>query len=363
MTTRTLAELASLCGAELSGDGERRITGPASLEDAGAGEISFLANPRYAEQLATTGAAAVVVATDLEVERNGLALLRCSDPNAAFSKIVGAFASADFVPESGVHASAVVDPSAEIGASVAIGAGCTVERGARIGAGAVLHAGVVVGAGAVVGERTVLHPNVVLYARCEVGASCVLHAGVVIGSDGFGFDPSPSGWVKVPQCGNVCIEDEVEIGANTTIDRARFGTTRIGRGVKIDNLVHIAHNVKIGDNALLVAQVGVSGSCTVGRMAILGGQTGLAGHVTVGDGARVGGGSGVFADLAGGADYLGYPARPRREALRAMAVPKRVERLSQTVSDLERRLACLEEDRQENRQAGRAQAKEQEQGR
>jgi UDP-3-O-[3-hydroxymyristoyl] glucosamine N-acyltransferase len=360
MTTRTLAELASLCGAELSGDGERRITGPASLEDAGAGEISFLANPRYADQLASTAAAAVVIALDVEVEqagRNGLALLRCSDPNAAFSKIVSAFASGEFVPEPGVHASAAVDPTAELGADVAIGAGCVVERSARIGDGAVLHAGVVVGAGAVVGERTVLHPNVVLYARCEVGASCIVHAGTVIGSDGFGFDPSPSGWIKVPQCGNVVIEDDVEIGANAAIDRARFGTTHIGRGVKIDNLVHVAHNVKIGDNALLVAQVGVSGSCTVGRMAILGGQTGLAGHVTVGDGARIGGGSGVFADLAGGVDYLGYPARPRREALRAMAVPKRVERISQTLSDLERRLARLEEDQGNNR------GKEQEQDR
>jgi UDP-3-O-[3-hydroxymyristoyl] glucosamine N-acyltransferase len=190
----------------------------------------------------------------------------------------------------------------------------------------------------------VLHPNVVLYPRCEIGASCVVHAGCVIGSDGFGFDPSPAGWVKVPQCGIVRIEDDVEIGANTTIDRARFGATRIGRGVKIDNLVHVAHNVQVGDNALLVAQVGLSGSCRIGRMAILGGQVGVAGHVTVGDGARVAGQSGIFGDLEGGEDYLGHPARPRREALRAMAAPKRIERLAETLRDVERRLARLEKE-------------------
>ena len=348
MTTRTLAELAALCGAELSGDADRRIAGPAALSDAGPDEISFLANPRYASQLQATRAGAVILHTDAAVERDNLALLRCADPNGAFSKVVGAFATADGGPEPGVHPQAVVDPSAEIGEGAAIGAACVVGRGARIGERAVLHPGVIVGEGAAVGEGTVLHANVVIYARCEIGASCVLHAGTVIGSDGFGFDPSPSGWVKVPQCGIVVVEDEVEIGANAAIDRARFGATRIGRGVKVDNLVHVAHNVTVGDNALLVAQVGISGSTRIGRMAILGGQVGAAGHVTVGDGARVGGGSGIFNDLKGGADYLGYPARPRAEALRAMAIHKRVERLNARLDsklrEIDERMSQLEKE-------------------
>lgn len=344
MTIRTLSELAALCGATLSGDGQRAIHGPASLSEAGPDEVSFLVNPRYAGLLATTRAGAVVLGEDVAVEREDLALLRSADPNGAFSRIVGAFAAEEATLEPGVHPAAVVDATAEIGAGAAIGPACVVGRGARIGERAVLHAGVVVGAGAVVGEGTVLHPKVVLYPRCEIGASCVVHAGCVIGSDGFGFDPSPDGWVKVPQCGIVRVGDRVEIGANTTIDRARFGATRIGNGVKIDNLVHVAHNVEVGDGALLVAQVGISGSSRVGRFAILGGQVGVAGHVNVGDGARVAGQSGVFGDLEGGTDYLGHPARPRKEALRAMATPKRVERLAESVRDVERRLARLEKE-------------------
>ncbi|MBI5362701.1 MAG: UDP-3-O-(3-hydroxymyristoyl)glucosamine N-acyltransferase [Planctomycetes bacterium] len=335
MQERTLFEIAALCGAELDGDGARRVQGPASLRDAGEREVSFLSNPRYRGELARTRAAGVLVPRDEQRTREDVALLRCADPNAAFTRVVQAFAAPEWRP-SGRHASAVVDPSARVANDAALGPNVVVGPDCVVGTRAVLFAGVVLGRGVQVGEDSVLHPGVVLYERVVLGARCTVHAGTVIGSDGFGFEPTREGWRKVSQCGNVVVDDDVEIGANSAIDRGRFGATRIGRGVKIDNLVHIAHNVVVGDGALLIAQSGVAGSTRIGARAILAGQAGVTGHVEVGAGAKVGGGAGVFGDVPAGAEVLGYPARQRRAALRQFALVEKLPELLERLRALER---------------------------
>jgi UDP-3-O-[3-hydroxymyristoyl] glucosamine N-acyltransferase len=342
MTSRTLAELAALCGASVDGDANRTIDGPSTLADAGPREITFLANPRYSPQLATTNAGAVVVRRDCAAGRADLALLRCDDPSRAFTAIVQAFTPPEVAPGAGVHASAVVDPSAIVDPTAAIGPHCTVGPLARIEARAVLHANVFVGAQARIGADTVLHPGVVVYSRVTIGARGLIHAGTVLGSDGFGFEPNATGWTKIPQVGSVEIGDDVEMGANCTIDRGRFGPTHIGDGVKIDNLVHVAHNVFVDDGALLIAQVGIAGSTRIGKRAILAGQAGIAGHAKIGDGARVGAQSGVAGIVPDGEDYFGSPARPRGEALRSVMLVAKLPELNSRIKDMAKRLAALE---------------------
>jgi UDP-3-O-[3-hydroxymyristoyl] glucosamine N-acyltransferase len=341
MPSRNLSQIADLCGAVVDGDPHRVVDGPAGLAEAGPREVSFLANPRYAQQLATTRAAAVLVGRDVARPREDLTLLRCDDPNRAFTAVIQAFAPPEERPAPGIHPSAVVHPEAVVDPSAAVGPLCTLARGARVGPGAVLVASVTLGEQAAVGAGTVLHPGVVLYARVSVGARCVVHAGSVLGSDGFGFEPTRDGWAKIPQCGTVVVEDDVEIGANCAVDRARFGATRIGRGAKLDNLVHVAHNVVVGEAALLIAQVGVAGSTRVGRRAILAGQVGVAGHLTIGDGARVGAQSGVGEDLPPGTEWFGSPARPKGDALRSHMLAGRLPELFSRLRGLERAVERL----------------------
>ena len=345
MPTKTLAELSRLCGAELRGEGSGSIEGPASLSEAGPREISFLASMKYREAFLATRAAAVLVPRDFESPRDDVALLLCADPSAAFTRVVGAFVAPEPPPATGIHPTAAVDPSAEIGERCSIGPQCSVSAGARLGEDVVLHAGAHVGRGVSIGAGTVLHPSVVCYHGVRIGERCVLHAGAVIGADGYGFEPTRDPdrpWSKIPQCGTVVVEDDVEIGANTTIDRARFGATRIGRGAKIDNLVHIAHNVAIGAGALIIAQVGIAGSTRVGERAILAGQAGINGHIEIGAGARIAAQAGVFGDVPKGAEYLGWPARPRAEAMRRYALVERLPQMQEKLKDLDRRIGELE---------------------
>jgi len=338
MNARTLAELAALCGAEVDGDGAILVEGPASLRDATPREISFYADARYRDDLERTQAAAVLVATREPCPRPGLALLRCAEPSAAFTRVVQAFASAEWQPV-GQHASAVVDPSARLGPGVVLGPYVVIGPDCAVGARAVLHAGVVLQRGVRVGEDTVLHPKVVLYERVAIGARCVVHAGTVVGADGFGFEPTRQGWRKIPQCGTVVVEDDVELGANVTIDRARFGATRIGKGSKLDNLVHVAHNVQVGESTLLVAQVGIAGSTRIGPRSILAGQVGVAGHLELGADARVGGAAKVYKDVPARGEVFGAPAREKRAAMRQYAALERLPALLERVRALERQLA------------------------
>lgn len=343
MIQRTASELAELCDAVLEGDGGRVIVGPASLIEARSDQVSFVRSARQARDLETTCAGAVVVPHDLAAGRRDLALLRCKDPSRAFSRVVEAFHPPQSRPPVGVHPKAVVEAGARIGAGASVAAQCYVGAGAELGENVVLHAGVRVGAGARVGAETVLHPGVVLYPTVELGRRCLIHAGTVIGSDGFGFDPTREGWEKVPHFGTVVIGDDVEMGANCAIDRGRFEATRIGNGVKLDNLVHVAHNVVIEDGALLIAQVGVAGSTHIGARAILAGQVGVGGHVTIGPGARIGAQSGVAKDVPAGEDQFGTPSCEKTEALRAIALSRRLPELFQRVRALERRVGTGDE--------------------
>lgn len=343
MTQRTLSDIAELCGASIEGDGTRVVTGPASLEEATAEQVSFLAESAYVEHLETTHAAGVLVSDTLRTDRKDLTLLRCADPGRAFSRVVLAYAQLPPAPPPGVHPSAVVDPTAELAEGVCVGPHSVVGPGARLESGVVLHPRVVIGAACRVGADSELHPGVVLYPFARVGERCILHAGTIIGSDGFGFEWADGHWEKTPQAGTVELEDDVELGANVTIDCARFGVTRIGRGAKVDNLVHVAHNVRVGANALLLAQVGIAGSTRIGPGAILAGQVGVAGHLDIGAGARVGGGSKLFKDVPAGEDFYGAPAGPKAEALRAQAALKRVPELITRLRELEARVRELDE--------------------
>ncbi|HEX6883127.1 MAG TPA: UDP-3-O-(3-hydroxymyristoyl)glucosamine N-acyltransferase [Planctomycetota bacterium] len=339
MTQRTASELAELCGAVLEGDGARRIVGPAPLEEARSDQVSFVRSARYARAFESTRAGAVLVPNDLAAGRSDVVLLRCADPSRAFTRVVEAFRPPPPRPAPGVHPSAVVEAGVRIGPEASVGALCHVGAGAELGAGVVLHPGVHVGAGARVGAGSELHPGVVLYPGVELGQRCLIHAGTVIGSDGFGFDPTREGWEKIPHYGTVVVGDDVEMGANCAIDRGRFEATRIGNGVKLDNLVHVAHNVTIEDGALLIAQVGVAGSTRIGARAILAGQAGIAGHLSIGPGARIGAQTGVGKDVPAGEDQFGSPAREKGEALRIFMLTGKLPELFQRVRALERRLA------------------------
>jgi len=338
MIQRTASELAELCQAVLEGDGTRVLVGPAALQEARADQVAFLRSLQHVEAFEGTRAGAVIVPFDLAANRPDLALLRCKDPSRAFSRVVEAFREPLPRPEPGIHPSAVVHPSARLGTGASIGPLCHVAADCEVAAGVVLHAGVVLGPRARVGEGCVLHSGVVLYDGVILGRRCLVHAGTVIGSDGFGFEPTAEGWEKVPQCGSVVIGDEVEIGANCAIDRGRFEATRIGNGVKIDNLVHIAHNVIVEDGALLIAQVGVAGSTRIGKRAVLAGQAGIAGHLHVGAGARIAAQSGIAKNVPPGADHFGSPSREKGEAFRLLALYGKLPELFQRVRALERAL-------------------------
>ncbi|WP_375772663.1 UDP-3-O-(3-hydroxymyristoyl)glucosamine N-acyltransferase [Archangium gephyra] len=342
---RRLEELATHVGGELVGDAGLLITGLNGLAEAGPGELSFYGNPRYRKQFEATRASAVLVTQEAE-PREGVSLVRVSNPHLAFAKI-----SSLFHPRpshaAGVRPGAFVHPEARVHPEATVMAGATVEKGASVGARAVLFPGAYVGEGAGIGEDSLLYPNVTVREHCQVGARVILHASCVVGADGFGFAFNPEGdngpeHYKVPQSGIVRIEDDVEVGACTTIDRATIGETVIGRGSKLDNLVQIAHNVKVGPLSLICAQAGVSGSAELGMGVVLAGQVGVVGHIRVGDMAKVGAQSGVAHDVEDGQVVSGSPAVPHREWLRMSAALGQISDLLKEVRTLRRRVETLE---------------------
>ncbi len=340
MVTKTLAELAAVLGGDVVGDGSTVIRGVAGIREALPGDLTFLANSRYEPHLLETRASAVICSR--EARHSPVPLLQVDNPYLAFQKIVRIFRPELGRPEPGVHPTAVVASDAVIGADASIGAHCVIERGARIGARTVLMPGCYVGPMAAIGDDTVFHPRVVLREECVVGNRCVLHPGVVVGSDGFGFAFDSGSYHKVPQVGNVVIGDDVEIGANTTIDRATTDSTRIGDGTKIDNLVQIGHNVVAGKHCIIVAQVGVSGSTELEDYVTLGGQAGLVGHIKIGTRAMVGAQSGVTKSVAADTIVTGYPAMPHGLFKRIHAFIQRLPQLFQRTKDLEQRVSKLE---------------------
>jgi UDP-3-O-[3-hydroxymyristoyl] glucosamine N-acyltransferase len=340
---RTVAELARIIGGTVEGDVTREITGIRGLKEAGAGDVTFLANPKYAHLAAGTAAGAIVVGPKFKLGNGagaGRTLIRCGNPDAAFGKIAGLFAPAAPADRPGVHPAAVVDPSAKVGAGVSIGASAVVEAEAEIGEKTVIRAGAYVGRGVKVGRECLIYPHVVLREATIIGDRVILHSGAVIGADGFGYTVSEGRRVKIPQIGRVVIEDDVEIGANTTVDRARFDETVIGRGVKIDNLVQVAHNVRIGENTVIVSLCAIAGSTTLGKNCVLGGQVAIDGHLTVGDNVMIAAKSGVTKDVAANSVISGFPAQDHRDDLRLTAelrklagAARRIERLEQWVAE------------------------------
>jgi UDP-3-O-[3-hydroxymyristoyl] glucosamine N-acyltransferase len=334
----TLQELTDLLGCRLEGDGRLEVVRVAGLEQAGPGDLSFLANPRYAAALPTTKATAVVAAEG--VVGAPCAVLRSPNPYLAFARAAQALLP-DLRPAAGIDPFASVAPDATLGEAVAVGAF------AVIGARTIIHPHVVIGPGVEIGPDCLLHAHVSIRERCRLGARVVLQNGAVVGSDGFGFAHRDDGThEKIPQAAIVVLEDDVEIGANSTVDRPAVGETRIRSGTKIDNLVQIAHGVVLGRNVLIAAQVGIAGSTIIEDGVMLGGQVGVAGHLTLGKGAIVSGQSGVTNSLEPGAFVTGYPAVPNREWRKASVLFRRLPELKKRVAELEARLAALESARE-----------------
>lgn len=333
----TVSELAALVGGQFSPESAAvAISGPAGLAEAQSGEISFFGHPRYAADLKTTKASAVLVPRDFDGETSA-ACIRVDNPSSAFTVITQQFIPVPAAPAPGVHASAVVDPSVKLAPDASVQALAVIEADAVIGAGTVIGAGCFVGRGAKIGAGCFLHPHVTVRESCVLGDRVILHSGAVVGSDGFGYDTKDGRHLKIPQSGIVVVGNDVEIGANTTIDRARFGRTVIGEGTKIDNLVMIAHNVVIGRHCIICAQVGISGSTQIGDYVVLAGQAGLVGHIKVGDGAIVGAQSGLSNDLEPKAIVVGSPPRPIGEWKRSIVRIDRLGQLYDRVKKLEER--------------------------
>ena len=332
----TVQQLAELSGGEPVGDSTLKITGAASLSEATPGEISFFTNRKYIGLLRKTRASAVFVPPDFSEPINATQI-RVSNPTKAFEQVVLKFAPKPITFAPGIHPSAVLDPSVQLGERVSIQPLAVIEAGTKIGDDTIIGAGSYVGHETVIGSACHIYPHVTIRERSRIGSRVIIHSGVVIGADGFGFEMVDGRHQKIQQLGVVQIDDDVEIGANTTVDRARFGRTWIQQGVKIDNLVQIAHNVVIGKNSVIVAQTGISGSTRVGERVTIAGQVGIAGHIEIADGTIIAAQSGIAKSLAGGV-WFGSPAVPLTQRKQQIAWIHRLGKLFARVKEIEKKL-------------------------
>ena len=336
---KKLGEIASFLRGKIIGDSQVIIENIRGIDEAEKGDLTFIANPKYLKKLETTNASAILASPGTECAGKNLIIVE--DPYIALGKVLGLFYPEDNDPpriskETFIEEGAIVSEGALIYPGVYIG------RGARIDQGVILYPGVIVGRHVIIGEDSILYPGVIVYRRCIIGKRVILHAGVVVGSDGFGFARPGRENIKIPQVGFVQIDDDVEVGANTTIDRGTIDKTWIKRGVKIDNLVQIAHNVVIGENSIIVSQVGISGSTKLGKGVIMGGQAGLVGHITIGDYVMIGAKSGVHDDIGPNQIVSGSPHLPHRQWLRVEACVAQLPDMRKTVAALLKRVEELE---------------------
>lgn len=323
----TLREIADRLGGEVAGDDSIAVTGVATLDDAGPGEITFLANPRYRPRLASTRAGAVILGPR-DRDATAIARIVSDNPYAYYARTVALFHPPEPVV-AGRHASAFVDASARVADSAEIGPFAVVAAGARVGERARIGAGSFVGERAAIGDDTVLYPRVSVYHDCVVGARCILHSGAVIGADGFGMAPDEGRWVKIPQVGRAVLGDDVEVGANTAIDRGALGDTVVEEGVKIDNLVQVAHNCRIGAHTVIAGCAGISGSTVIGRHCVIGGGAGLVGHITLADGVTVSGMTFITKSISQPGVYSsGLPMMQHAEWLRNAAQLRRLDEIA-----------------------------------
>lgn len=340
----TVGEIAKLVDGEVAGDSSAVITGLSGIKEARVGDITFIANNRYAHLISETKASAVIASYEF-VSLSKKPIIRAKNPSLAFQKVISLFCPSQTQHFKGIHPSCVIGKNVSLGKEIALGAYVVVEDDVVIADKSVIYPGCFIGHHTSIGESCLIYSNVSIREGTEIGDRVIIHCGAVIGSDGFGFVNVDGKHQKIPQVGTVEIGDDVEIGANVTIDRARFDKTIIARGTKIDNLVQIAHNVVVGENSLIVAQAGISGSTVVGKNVTLAGQAGLVGHITVGDGAIVAAQAGVTKSVPPNITVSGYPARPHNEARKVNGYIQRLPELYETIAELKKRLEYLEKNK------------------
>lgn len=337
----TAKQIAEFLGGTVDGDANASVNTFAKIEEGVPGALSFLSNAKYAPYLYTTKSSIVLVNKDLKPEQPVSAtLVRVDNAYESIAKLMTLYSSMK-PGRSGISSLASVSDKATIGKNVYIGPFSVIEDGAVIGDNTQIYPHVTVGEGASVGTDCILYPHVTIYYGCKVGNRCILHAGSVLGADGFGFAPTPSGYNKIPQIGIVELEDDVEIGANTCIDRSTMGHTLIRKGVKLDNLVQIGHNVELGENTVISAQTGVAGSAKIGSWCMIGGQCGIAGHISLGNRINIGAQTGVMGNTEDGQTIMGYPAMPYRNFLRSSVIYRNLPDLEKTVRDMQREIEEL----------------------
>ncbi|MBP3331460.1 MAG: UDP-3-O-(3-hydroxymyristoyl)glucosamine N-acyltransferase [Tidjanibacter sp.] len=336
--------IAAALGGEIVGDKSAVVSTLSKIEEGQKGSLSFLANPKYENYIYTTEASIVIVNKSFNpTQEVKSTLIKVDDAYGCFAKLLELYNAAK-PQKKGIHASAVIDETAQVGENAYIGAYAVIDRGAKVGDNAKIYPHVYVGDGVRIGKNVTLFSGVKIYEGCVLGDNVTIHSGTVIGADGFGFAPNEKGeYDKIPQIGNVVIEDNVEIGANTCVDRATMGSTVIKRGVKLDNLIQIAHNVVIGDNTVMAAQTGVAGSCKVGKNCMMGGQSGIVGHITIGDRVQVGSKAGVSNNVADGEVVMGYPSMPVGKFRRANAVMRNLPEMANRLNKLEKEVAEIKE--------------------
>ena len=338
----SIRQIADLVDAELVGSSDIIITGISGIKEAKEGDITFLANSKYASLLNTTKASAIITSKDI-IDNTNKTLLKTNDPSVAFTKVVGLLAPSVTNHPKGIHPSSVISSKAKLGNNVSIGACAVIDDDVCIGDGTIIYGGCYIGHETKIGKNCLLYPNVSVRERIDIGNRVIIHSGSVIGSDGFGFSMVRGIQQKIPQIGIVQIEDDVEIGANVAIDRARFDKTVIGKGTKIDNLVQIAHNVVTGKNCIIVAQTGISGSSILGDNVVLAGQVGIIGHVKIGEKTIVAARSGVTKSILPGAKVWGFPSKPLDIAKKINACVQRLPDLYKKIKELEEKVKHLEE--------------------
>lgn len=338
----TASEIANACGGMYEGDAQISITHPAKLEDATAESICFFANPKYEAQLYGTKASVVIVPLDFTSTRPvSFTVIRHINPYFAFCIILDKYFNPN-IHKTGIETGSFISPGAKIGNDVYVGSSAYIDEGAAVGDTCRIYPQVFVGRGAVIGRNTILYPGVKVYPGCQIGENCIIHAGTVIGSDGFGFAPIGGSYAKIPQIGNVIIEDDVEIGSNCSIDRATMGSTIIRKGTKLDNLIQVAHNAEIGANTVIAAQAGISGSTKIGDNCQIGGQVGFVGHISIANKTGIGAQAGVTKSIEEeGTNWIGSPASKLKDQFRSWAAFKNLPELGKKIEELKKEIEQL----------------------